>query len=348
MRRLTSFSPQIFTLFALVTLTTTTLASPASADGLRTSPPQRPASTTSPQPSPPQPSTLEINGNLYVAQTLNDLEHYHSIAAKIRYESRLQNQTIHGTGEYWQERTDNQRNTRWEIQMQISDQTASFLQIYIGKDNYLWTDVRLPSKHEVRRLDTAWLQNKLRVHYRTAETDQREQALLAAVGQGGLRQMMSDLLRNFDFQPPQAKQLNGLSVHALIGHWRPERLAQLWPAAAQQASDPTAWPEQIPHHVLLLVNRKNGMPHLCEYRSAADADLATSFTGLHPTPKPLLRYELYDVKFAVAIPPELFKYNSGEIIPIDETQHVFNQITAKPEPTMQAAAKPASSKTKHK
>ena len=275
---------------------------------------------------PTQTLAQTINGNTYLAQTLSSLDLHASIVAKIRHESRLQNQTLSGSGNYWQQRTRNDRITRWEMKTQIADQTASFLQVYDG--NYLWTDHRLPSKREVRRLDVAWLQAKLRTHHKISNIDRREQALQTAMGQGGLRQMLSDLLRNFDFHPPKATQLNGLSVNALIGHWRPERLAQLWPDSAQQANAPSLeWPEQIPHHVLLLVGRKDNFPYVCEHRTAADAQLATSLAGFRPTNEPLLRYEIYEVQFAVKIPPELFDFNPGDIALIDESALIFEQLT---------------------
>ncbi len=99
-------------------------------------------------------------GNQFVAQVLITLEHHESIAAKLRHESRLHDQKLVGSGNYWQQRTQDQRVIRWEMQTQIADQTASFVQVYDG--NHLWTDRRLPSGRQVHRLDVAWLQARLR------------------------------------------------------------------------------------------------------------------------------------------------------------------------------------------
>ncbi|NOZ40761.1 MAG: hypothetical protein GXP24_11120 [Planctomycetes bacterium] len=264
-------------------------------------------------------------GNQFVAQVLIALEHHESIAAKLRYESRLHDQKLVGSGNYWQQRTQDQRVTRWEMQTQIADQTASFVQVYDG--NHLWTDRRLPSGRQVHRLDVAWLQARLREEGRGGATEQREQLISAVEGQGGLGQMLADLLRNFDFQPPEPTQLNGLPVNALIGHWRPEQLTQLWPDAAKLGDEqPPEWPEQLPHHVLLLVGR-NMFPYVCEHRRAADAPLATSLAGLRPTGDPLLRYEIFEVQFAVAIPPEKFQFLPGDIPWTDETAVVLGQLT---------------------
>jgi len=265
-----------------------------------------------------------LSGNLYLAQVLRSLEHHVSITANLRQESRLHDQRLTGSGTYWQRRTQGKRVTKWEMRTQIADQTASFVQVCDG--DYLWTDRRLPSGRQVHRLDIAWLQTRLRNANRGKALDEREQLITAIEGQGGLAQMLSDLLRNFDFQPPQPTQLNGLPVNALIGQWRPERLVQLWPAAEMLGNkELPAWPKQLPHHVLLLV-RSNMFPCVCEHRRAADSALATSLAGLRPSSDPLLRYEIFEVQFAVAIPEEKFQFSPGNQW-TDETAVVLEQLT---------------------
>ncbi len=266
------------------------------------------------------------NGNLFVAQTIKILEQHASITAKLRYQSRLHQQTLAGAGNYWQQlRPHGKRVMRWEMQTPIADQTASFLQVYDG--NHLWTDRRLPSGRQVRRLDVPWLQTRLRTDSRGAPTDELKKLLAAVEGQGGLAQMLADLLRNYHFQAPQPTQLNGLPVSALIGHWRPEQLASLWPEAAKLQSDtPPEWPDHLPHHVLLLVG-KNRFPYVCEHRRAADAPLATSLAVLRPSSDPLLRYEVFEVKFAEALNKKLFEFLPGDIQWSDESALVLEQLT---------------------
>jgi len=295
-------------LTALLLLVALPLTSPAAATG---------------QSPPPTPT-----GNLLVAEVLQILEKQVSIAAKLRYESRLHDQKIVGSGNYWQQRTQDRRVTRWEMQTQIADQTASFVQVYDG--HHLWTDQHLPSRRQVHRLDVDWLQAKLRPGSRglpvEAAAGEREPWIPGVMVQGGLGQMLADLLRHFDFQPPELTQLHGLPVNALIGHWRPESLNRLWPDAAKLGSkQPPAWPEQLPHHVLLLVGR-NMFPYVCEHRRASDAPLATGLAGLRPTGDPLLRYEIFEVQFAVAIPPEKFQFLPGDISWTDETTRVLEQL----------------------
>ena len=211
------------------------------------------------------------------------------------------------------------------MQTQIADRTASFEQVYDGE--YLWTDRRLPTGRQVHRLDIAWLQAKLRSAKRGSDFDEREQLIAAVEGQGGLGQMLADLLRNFDFQPPQPTQLNGLPVNALIGQWR-QRTARPPVARSYRSSrtnQPPEWPEQLPHHVLLLVGREH--VSLClrtpprGRRSAGhQSGGATTFHD------PLLRYEIYEVQLAVAIPQEEFLFQSRQRW-TDETALVLEQLT---------------------
>lgn len=272
-----------------------------------------------------QPSNPALNGNVYVAEVLKSLRLHGNIDAKLRYESKLYEQKLAGQGSYQQGGNLNKRFTRWEMQTQIADQTASFVQVYDG--DHLWTERRLPSRREVNRLDVVRLQAGLRTHNRGVALDHRDQLLATVAGQGGLSQLLADLLVNFDFQPPQPTQLNGLPVNALVGTWRAEQLVKKWPASTQlDSDDPPPWPNQLPHHVLLLVRKENLFPCVLEHRPASSASYATSLAGLRPLDDPLLRYEIYEVNFAIAIPDEHFHFQPGESWS-DETSVVLQQLT---------------------
>ena len=263
-------------------------------------------------------------GNRFVAQVLSNLKQQVNITAKLRQESRLRDQKLVGSGNYWQLGKLDKRLTRWEMRTQVANQTASFLQVYDGE--HLWTDRRLPSGRQVHRLDVAWLQSRLGSIKRRELPSEFEALIESVEGQGGLRQMLADLLRNFDFQAPQPIQLNGAAVHALVGQWKPEQLVVYWPEAVHLGNaEPPEWPEQIPHHVLLLV-RGNMFPCVLEYRRASDAALATTLAGLRPSGDPLLRYEIFEVQFAVAISQENFEFIPGDDW-TDETALVLEQLT---------------------
>ncbi|MEM8943597.1 MAG: hypothetical protein AAGD11_00320 [Planctomycetota bacterium] len=273
-----------------------------------------------------QASNPGLDGNLYVTQVLKSLQAPINVSAKLRFESRLFDQMLVGQGAYQQGGAMSKRFTRWEMHTQIADESASFVQVYDGI--HLWTERRLPSRRNVTRLDVARLQSGLRAHQRGKAVDVRAQLLGSVAGQGGLIQLLADLLTNYDFQPPQPTQLNGLPVNALIGRWRTNQLVKHWPSAAQlDDAEPPTWPHQLPHHVLLLVHKQNLFPCVVEHRGFHGAHYATSLAGLRPTSSPQLRYEIHDINFAVAIPNEHFAFDPGSNWS-DETSVVLEQMTS--------------------
>lgn len=267
-----------------------------------------------------------MSGDQFVAEVLATLQGRPSIAARLRHQSRLHENVVTGAGRYWQRGVGNQQVSRWETQTQVAGTTASYVQIFDG--NHLWTDRTLPSGRKVHRLDVGRLQSRRRTEAVAARSlkvaAEWEPLLAAAEGQGGLTEMLADVLRRFTFAPPRSSQLNGLTVYVLVGQWRKTELEKLWPELAK-SSTPT-WPRQLPHHVLLLVGQSNLFPYVIEYRRVEDAQLATSATGDRPTHDPLLRYELYEVQFAAAMDDSLFEYKPGDVQWSDETTLVLERL----------------------
>jgi hypothetical protein len=229
-----------------------------------------------------------------------------------------------GSGNYWQQGVGPQRVSRWEMQTQVAGETAGYLQVFDGR--YVWTDRHVPSGRKISRLDVNHLKSRLAVGISTksAETPWAE-LLRSTEFRGGLSQLLAELLRQFDFAPPEATQLNGFPVAALRGRWRDEQLAELSPQA--QSADAGTWPAQLPHHVLLLVGQSNLFPYVFEFRRPEDATLAEELIGLRPARDPLLRYEIFEVRFADAIDPMVFQFKAGDVNTTDETALVLERLT---------------------
>ncbi|MCH2115814.1 MAG: hypothetical protein MK171_13000 [Pirellulales bacterium] len=257
-------------------------------------------------------------GNLMLAKVMATIQRHASISARLRYQARICEHTQVGSGNYWQQGTEGTPLTYWEMKTQIAEETASYVQVFDGK--HLWTDQRLPSGRQVRRLEVALLQSHMRAHPHEAH-----QLLLATAGQGGLAQMLAAHRVNFDFGEPRAAQLGGMPVHALIGHWRLSELKKIWPDCEKLATaDLLEWPEQIPHHVLVLVG-ENMFPYLLEQRRASDSYLASTIAGQRPTHDPLVRYEIFEVQFATRIDRSRFSFND-DVVWKDETALVVERL----------------------
>jgi hypothetical protein len=254
-----------------------------------------------------------ITGDQYMAQVLATLQLRPSVAARLRHKSRLHETAQAGSGRYWQRGTKKHRKTRWEMQTLVAGKKASYVQVFDG--DHLWTDRTLPSGRRVYRLDTARLQSRrlaARATTRSLNTEAEWEAHVAAAeGQGGVAEMLADALRRFTFAPPRPAQLDGMAVYALVGQWRPAELEKLWPKLASGKDSPT-WPKQLPHHVLLLVGQNNLFPYVVEHRRVEDAHLVASAVGDRPAPDPLLRYELYEVQFTLAMDDSLFEFKPGD------------------------------------
>jgi hypothetical protein len=263
------------------------------------------------------------SGDAYIAEVLAAMERRTNVSAKLRQQSRLGEQQLLGSGNFWQIGSGPQRTTRWEMNTSLDDQSAAYVQVFDGR--YLWTDRNLPSGRHVHRLDVTNLKNRLRATVpQQAATTGWEQLTRDAEFRGGVSQLLSELLTRFHFDPPRSKQLNGFPVEALVGHWRPDQFAELCPIH----NDDQPWPEQLPHHVLVLVSKNSLFPHVIEFRHANDASLAESenLGGLDLAPDPLVRYELFEVRFADAIDSTIFQFKPGDVDWSDETSLVYDKI----------------------
>ena len=124
---------------------------------------------------------------------------------------------------------------------------------------------------------------------------------------------------------------------AMTGRWKPEPLVQLCPQFASSgltadAKNPEAdWPDQLPHHVLLMVGKQNLFPYLIEHRRNKDAPssddpLSGDGAGTHPVDDPLARYEQFEVQFTAPLDERLFEFDHSELQWEDETPKLIVQL----------------------
>ena len=269
----------------------------------------------------------QARGDAFLAEVLATLQRRPNVAARLRYRARLEDETLTGSGRYWQRGTGSSRVTRWEMQTQVAGKTASYVQVFDG--DHLWTDRTLPGGRRVNRLDTSRLQSRLRTAAFASLNNGPKPTWQSLVeeteGQGGLAQLLADSLRRFTFAPPQPVQLNGLSVYALLGRWRGEELQKLWPEFGTP-DEPTSWPTRLPHHTLILVGKSNLFPYVVEHRRQADSAEQPGVVSDRPTTDPLMRCELFEVQFAAEMDDSLFEFKPGDIQWSDETSLVLERL----------------------
>lgn len=294
-------------------------------------------------------------GDRLVLQAIGQLERRESLVARLNCWVSVNGVESDGGGNYWQQGRDEDRRVRLELKMRSQD--ARLLQI--ANERFLWVDLLLPTGRSVTHIDL----RALRTDPVLAEGgDDAIGPDLAAAStmamewmahSGGLPSLLASLHNNFTFLPPQAMRLEfnhspeenptQVPVFAVVGHWRPERLAALLaaespesrvkgqqPVAESQATPALdSLPERFPQEVLLLVGQADLVPYRVEYRRL-ETPLATDGTApmvaYQLSAKPLVVLELTDVKFDVAIAAGQFDYAPGSANSSDQTPALLERL----------------------
>src|SRR5262249_27098769 len=148
--------------------------------------------------------------------------------------------------------------------------------------------------------DTLWIRRQIGQVLELAKVDMRRvvaaQHAGAGVGVapaamtmpiGGLPKMVESLEQSFDFGAPSNTQISKVPMIALVGTWKPARLATLWPEAkaAVDAGEPIdlkRLPENLPDHVVLFLGQADLFPYRIEYRRTGDGDVSgATFSSAH-------------------------------------------------------------------
>jgi hypothetical protein len=284
------------------------------------------------------------DGEKLIASVLDSLERRPNVAAKIRQSMRIGGDRFAGEGNYWQQGVGNLRRARWELKTLLGADEAFVTQICDG--DHVWTDCKLPGERKVTRIDVArvrrelaaeGIQSSLEGQGRAAPVEFRGELLV----RGGASQLIADLHSLFQFGEEQTLRHGDRTVRAVIGRWRPEALERVWPGL--NSASIGGWPEHLPHHVLVHIDNDDLFPYLVEYRSGAQASLATSAANCFPSHEPLASFEFIDVQFAVAMPAELFQFSPAETDWHDVTAGAIERLRPPPkaeEPS--TARRPAS------
>lgn len=279
---------------------------------------------------------LDTAGDRLLLQALAQLERRKSVTARIRHQIFLDGRQLYGIGTYWQQGSG--EDLRVRLELQIAGEKASLLQV--SNSRFLWTDQRLPSGRFVTRIDLRKLRADPALVSAELEEIQPGHASWSAMEPesaaicGGLPTLLWSLVEHFTFAPPQAMRLSitpplaaqptSIPVFVVVGHWRPEKLAQLWPSAAKgQDSDGApqiaSLPERLPQEVLLLVGQADLFPYRIEYRRAENPPLAGGTAPYELSAQPTVVMALSDVVFDVPIAAGQFDYTPGDADWADHT-----------------------------
>ena len=172
-------------------------------------------------------------GQRLVEQALATLNRRINVRANVRQETVVGGRRIQGTGAYWQQGAGDQRRTRWEVATQISDEKASFLQVF--DSNELWNDRQLPSSRDVSRVHLVRLRRELSTSDFFPAPGPDAVGRCAVLAGGGLAALLAELVENFHFDDPTRGEISRQPALAVIGVWKPAALHQISPRQAPAA-----------------------------------------------------------------------------------------------------------------
>jgi hypothetical protein len=271
------------------------------------------------------------DGDLFIGRVLEAVERRPNIAAKVRHTLSWENSQLIGQGEYWQQGVGNARKSCWRLVTGAGDDATLDRQV-LAEGRYLWNDHRVGEHRTVTRIDVGRLVRELNQgpSSASAKTESAGSARLLAtrpelMARGGLAQLVADLARCFRFGPRRTIPYGGAQVTAVVGRWRHFQLARVWPDLVDDGSGDD-WPDQLPHHVLVLVGEQDLFPYLIEYRSGAQARLAESALACQPAGSPLACFEFYGVQFAAPMPGELFEFPFADVVWQDVTGSALERV----------------------
>lgn len=308
--------------------------------------PQKTAASTAAE------TTEAAVGDRLLMQAANQLEHRASVSARLRHQVSTAGEELYGVGSYWQQGSGDELKVRLELQ--IAGQEAKLLQV--SDSRFLWIDRRLPTGRSVTRFDLRQLRTDPALT--PAGVDKLDpgkanwsaiQPLLVARS-GGLPSLLASLGENFTFLPPQAMRLaiapplasqpTSVPVFAVVGQWKPEKLAMLLSKgedttkgdSATRKSKPMkgrSLPDRLPQEVLLLVGQADLFPYRIEYRQLETP--AAANTEGPPIPyqlsaHPLVVLELTDVVFDATVAAGQFDYTPGDADWVDQTATLLERL----------------------
>jgi hypothetical protein len=293
--------------------------------------------------SPPQASPLS-SGDQLLVQALNQLDRRRSATARLSHQISLRGEQLNGRGSYWQQGSGD--DLRIRLELQIVGQESSLLQV--SNSRSLWVDRRLPIGRTVTQINLRQLRNDPvltadsfdEIRPGEASWSPTQPDLLACYG--GLPHLLASLGSNFAFMPPQAMRLVSPGAppqasppyFAVVGHWKPEKLALLRQSLApkveeQQAEAEDSLPERFPKEVLLLFGQADLFPYRIEYRqretSIATGDNAAAAT-YQLSANPMVVLEFSEVAFDVPIAAGQFDYAPGDVDWVDQTAAVLERL----------------------
>jgi hypothetical protein len=292
---------------------------------------------------------MSTGGDSLLQQAIEQLERRASVTARLRHQIAIGEKQLYGVGGYWQQGNGDDLKVRLELQ--IAGHESQLLQV--SNSRHRWIDCRLPTGRTVTRLDLRQLRADPILSasnlddIRPGEADWATLRTELIAQTGGLPSMLLALRENFEFMSPQAMRLavtpplttdeTNISVFAVVGHWKPERLLALLKTENGQSKFEgipfdelvQKLPDRFPQEVLLLVGQADRFPYRIEYRKLETPTISAGNGPAIPyqlSVLPMIVLEFSDVVFDAPIDAGQFDYTLTDADFVDQTPALLERL----------------------
>jgi hypothetical protein len=243
-----------------------------------------------------------------------------SIAAKVRHRIDVLGRPLIGSGIYLQQGRGAGRMLRFDLNLQMSQQSGSLQQVCDGSN--LWMSEDLGTHKELSWVDMARL---ARAKPKSPGAAPPANMWLAL---GGLSKLLGGIESSFHCGPVAENQLEDLRVWTVEAQWKPARLIQLLPEQKEaietgKSVNLAKLAPNLPDLVVLHFGCDDFFPYRIEFWRSSNT---ASDTKANDRGKLLVLVELYEVRLGAPIDPQQFTLARGELKPIDRTPEFLDRL----------------------
>jgi hypothetical protein len=243
------------------------------------------------------------------------------LTARIRLRVNLFQQSLTGTGRYYQLGPNEDKLLRLDLKIRTVDGETRLQQVCDGRNLWLYRDA-LPVSSVAQPRGTVCRIDLRRVEEVAGPTaDSRDVSLAPGqMVQGGLAHLLSVLEANFDFLQTDVSTLSGAPMWTLRGRWKPARVARLLAsekagARPHEAVAADSLPAPLPHEVVVVLAQHDLFPFQIQY-------LRWDAHGRSRSPgrrlEPVVTMELFEVATEDAIDPRLFQFQPPTDLEVED------------------------------
>ncbi len=262
-----------------------------------------------------------------LAKSIAMLDRCSSIVAKTRQSVEMHGKHLAGSGEYIERRAKPIPMFRMELKVQVGSEPKTLLHVCNGR--YFWRCETYKGKGTAERIDLARV-----IQAREGREDVPLPAFNQWPGLGGLPRLLQELRGAFQFSTPYPTQLRDqdrTAVTAILGIWKPERLAVLMPdrrslPKSAQKFGPHGLPEHLPYCVIVYLGRDDLFPFRIEYHSRP---VRTSPTQGTEEDTPMVAMDFFEVALNVSVQEARFSFAPGNLESSDQTDRYLERLRLK-------------------